>query len=220
MQLWTGSAWVAAYVSGSGYLAAANDLSDVANASTARTNLGLAIGADVLAYDSNLQSFVAAFTLPIADGAANYVLMTDGSGTLGFAVAATGDVTLAGTQTLTNKTISDGVYSGSVDQTGSVRGGLTAVAALDIDCSQGNFFTKTISTSGTFTFSNAPSSRSYSFTLELTQDGGAVTWPATVRWPNNIAPFLSINRTNLFMFVTDDGGTIWRGASLVNYFTT
>jgi len=59
----------------------------------------------VLAYDSNLQSFVTAFTLPTADSTANYVLKTDGAGTLGFAVAATGDVTLTGTQTLTNKTL-------------------------------------------------------------------------------------------------------------------
>jgi hypothetical protein len=41
MQVYTGSAWVAAYVSGTGFLAAANNLSDVASTSTARTNLGL-----------------------------------------------------------------------------------------------------------------------------------------------------------------------------------
>jgi hypothetical protein len=41
MRLYTGSAWVAAYVSGSGFLAAANNLSDLANNGTARTNLGL-----------------------------------------------------------------------------------------------------------------------------------------------------------------------------------
>jgi chemotaxis protein histidine kinase CheA len=54
MQLWTGSAWVAAYVSGSGYLAAANNLSDVSSTSSARTNLGLAIGTNVQAYDADL----------------------------------------------------------------------------------------------------------------------------------------------------------------------
>jgi hypothetical protein len=41
MRLYTGSAWVAAYVSGASYLLAANNLSDVASTSTSRTNLGL-----------------------------------------------------------------------------------------------------------------------------------------------------------------------------------
>lgn len=49
MKVYTGSAWVAAYVSGSGFLSTANNLSDVASTSAARTNLGLAIGTDVLA---------------------------------------------------------------------------------------------------------------------------------------------------------------------------
>jgi hypothetical protein len=40
--------------SGSGDLLAANNLSDVANAGTARTNLGLAIGTNVQAYDAQL----------------------------------------------------------------------------------------------------------------------------------------------------------------------
>lgn len=41
MYVYTGAAWVAAYVSGAGYLAAANNLSDLGSAATARTNLGL-----------------------------------------------------------------------------------------------------------------------------------------------------------------------------------
>ncbi len=73
----------------SGVLASANNLSDVANAGTSRTNLGVAIGSDVLAYDANLQSFLTAFTLPTSDGTANQALTTNGSGTIGFESFAT-----------------------------------------------------------------------------------------------------------------------------------
>ena len=48
MKVYTGSAWVDAYSSGTTFLTKANNLSDLTNTSTARTNLGVAIGTDVL----------------------------------------------------------------------------------------------------------------------------------------------------------------------------
>jgi len=92
------------------------------------------------------------------------------------------------------------------------------VAALDINCTLGNYFIKTIAGASTFTFSNPPASGiSYSFTLELTHTSGTVTWPASVKWPGDTAPTLTAGKTHLFMFVTDDSGTTWRGSYLPNY---
>lgn len=45
------------------------------------------IGTTVLAYDSNLQTFVTGFTLPSVDGSSGQALTTNGSGTLSFADA-------------------------------------------------------------------------------------------------------------------------------------
>ena len=93
-----------------------------------------------------------------------------------------------------------------------------AVSALDIDLSTGNYFTKTINANSTFTFSNPPASGTVgSFTLELTHTSGTVTWPTSVKFPKDTAPTLTTGKTHLFVFVTDDGGTRYRGAALADY---
>lgn len=63
----------------------------VESGATLKTSLGLTIGTDVQAYDSNLTSFVNTFTLPTADGSADQVLKTNGSGTLSFTTITSGD---------------------------------------------------------------------------------------------------------------------------------
>lgn len=107
--------------------------------------------------------------------------------------------------------------SGRILFTGPIDQNIVSVPALDINCSSGNYFTKTISSDSTFTVSNVPTGRVYSFTLELTHTSGIVTWFANVQWPNNVPPSLTTGKTHLFMFVTDDGGSRWRGSYLINY---
>jgi len=88
IKVYTGSAWVAAYVSGSGFLSSANNLSDLSSTSSARTNLGLVIGTDVLA--------------PSGSGASLTSLNANNisSGTLGVARGGTGSATLTANNVL------------------------------------------------------------------------------------------------------------------------
>jgi len=105
----------------------------------------------------------------------------------------------------------------TVDINGAQSANIVAVAVLDIDCSLGNTFTKTINANSTFTVSNVPASRSYAFTLEVTHTSGIITWFSGVTWPGGTAPTLTTGKVHLFMFFTDDGGTTWRASSLINY---
>jgi hypothetical protein len=104
-----------------------------------------------------------------------------------------------------------------LDLSGNYASNITAMGALDVDCSTANYFTKTINGASTFTFSSPPASRAYAFALELTHTSGTITWPTSVKWPKDTAPTLTTGKTHIFIFVTDDGGTRWRGASLVDY---
>lgn len=104
------------------------------------------------------------------------------------------------------------------DFNGAIAQNIVAVSSTSVDCSTGNYFTKTISTTTTFTFDNVPASRRYGFVLQLTNGGAStVNWPAAVVWPSATAPTLTSSGVDLLIFVTSDGGTTWRGSSLVNY---
>ena len=118
--------------------------------------------------------------------------------------------TTVGVSTVTTTLDVDGAYTSSV----------SAVAALDIDLSASNYFTKTIAGDSTFTFSNPPASGTVgSFTLEVNYSSGNITWPGSVYWNGNgqTAPTITAGKVQLYMFVTRDGGTTYRGALLADY---
>jgi hypothetical protein len=87
-----------------------------------------------------------------------------------------------------------------------------------IDLTDGNVHNVTLTANCTFTFSNPPASgTSGSFTLFLNQDGTGsrtATWPGSVKWAGGTAPTLTTtaSRTDILVFTTIDGGTIWYGA--------
>ena len=109
-------------------------------------------------------------------------------------------------------------FSGGTNITGSQTSNISAMGANAVDCSAGNYFTKTITGATTFTFTNVPTGVAYTFTMEVTLNGSnAITWPASVKWPADTAPSITDGKTQLFVFITDDGGTRWRGSSVVDY---
>lgn len=194
-----GGAWAAAYIPAEGYLTDGD------------------IGSTVQAYDSNLQSFVTAFTLPTSDGTANQVLKTDGSGVIGFASAATGDVTLSGTQTLTNKTIEAGTFTNGYTEEVATANTSTAYT---IDLANGTVQVITLTGNCTYTFPTATAGKS--FILLQKQDGTGsrtVTWPSSVKWPAGTAPTITSTASKLDKYIFTSDGTNWYGSDAGKNYT-
>jgi hypothetical protein len=86
------------------------------------------------------------------------------------------------------------------------------MAASEINLANGNVFTKTISADTTFTITGVPTGKAATFSLVLTNGGAyAITWPASVKWPNGSVPTLATTGVDLLTFLTPDGGTTWYG---------
>jgi hypothetical protein len=90
-------------------------------------------------------------------------------------------------------------------------------ATYTIDLESGNVFNLTLTGNCTYTFSNPPASGSAgAFTLIQNQDGTGsrtVAWPASVEWAGGSAPTITstASSTDVFTFITTDGGTTWYG---------
>lgn len=129
-------------------------------------------------------------------------------------VAGTGNVTLNGVQTLTNKTLT----SPAVNQPVTTGGKETkvAIAASNIDLSTANYFSKTISATTTFTVSNVPTTGTVaSFILDLTNGGSqTINWWSGMKWAGGTAPTLTSSGRDVLGFFTHDGGTTWTGLLL------
>jgi hypothetical protein len=113
-------------------------------------------------------------------------------------VYTTGNQTIQGVKTFTA-----GICCDTVTMSGNA-----------IDCSAGTSFTKTVTASTTFSFTNVPEGATCCVTLILRNGGSyTVTWPASVKWTEDTIPDLMQNGTDVLTFITCDGGLTWYGTT-------
>lgn len=110
-----------------------------------------------------------AFTFPTSDGTNGQVLSTNGSGTVTWSNAATGDVTTTGTQTLTNKTLTDPAIIGTIKEDIYT---ITDGAAFEIDPGNGSVQLITLGASRTPKATNFTAGESV---ILMVEDGTAYT---------------------------------------------
>jgi len=117
------------------------------------------------------------------------------------------------------------IVSGGLDVNGGITGslqtdryslGLTSLGnasgSMSIDLSTANYFTATTTAATNWSITNTPSNRAVGFVLALTSGGAETqTWPSEVKWPNATAPTLTAAGQDTLTFITDNGGTTWRG---------
>ncbi len=132
---------------------------------------------------------------PTSDGTNGQFIKTNGSGTLSFASAGTGDVTTTGTQTLTNKTLTDPAIIGAIaEDVYTISDG----AAFEIDPGNGTIQLITLGASRTPKATNFAAGESVTLMVD---DGTAytLTWTDStfggsgVVWKTNggVAPTLN-----------------------------
>lgn len=109
----------------------------------------------------------------------------------------------------------------TIDLTGNFGQTITSVSGAtglaSVNCSNSNYYTITVNGNIELAFTTVPAGRAYYFTIEVTHTSGTITWPSSVKWPSDTAPTLTTGKTHLFSFITDDGGTRWRGSFLKDY---
>ena len=118
---------------------------------------------------------------------------------------ASGSVTL---NVATSPSFSGVVFAESVQEDYDALSGTSP--APDADNAGG--FSLTMTGNTTFSFGGVTSGRAVGFVLQLTGNGGTVTWPASVDWAGGTAPDAPASgESNLYAFYSRDGGSNWIG---------
>lgn len=149
-----------------------------------------------------IESTTQVLTLPTTTGSASYVLSTDGSGTLSWVAGASGDVTLTGVQTLTNKTLTEPAITGTIVEDIFT---ITDGAAFEVDPGNGSVQLITLGASRTPKCTNFVAGESITLMVD---DGSAytltwtdATWGAGgVIWTGGTAPTLATSGYSVIQF--------------------
>jgi hypothetical protein len=84
-------------------------------------------------------------------------------------------------------------------------------SSVTIDLSTANNFRRQFNGNATITISNAPSGKSFGFTLVMVNAGAyTITWP-TIKWVSGSSPLLTSSGTDVIVIYTYDGGTTYYG---------
>lgn len=99
---------------------------------------------------------------------------------------------------------------------GNIAGKIVAMGVSNshtVNCASGTYFTLTGNGATSVAFANAPNSAIYTMMLIIT-GGSSLTWSSSPKWPSGSAPTKSGN-TDIWCFLTDNGGATWRGNLVV-----
>lgn len=164
----------------------------VAQTARAAINFVGATGTDDEANDQTIITIAASALSGLGAGVATF-LATPSSANLRAALTdetGTGAAVFATSPTLATPVIN-----------GQTQGGAIAVAAMAIDWSLGQVFTKTLAAgANTFTFSNQASGMV--IVVRVTGAASTLTWP-TVLWAGGVAPTQTASGTDVYTFVHD-----------------
>ena len=152
----------------------------------------------------------------VAPGTTGNVLTSNGTTWASTALSA-GDVTLTGTQTLTNKTIEAGVFTNGYTEEVATANTSTAYT---IDLAGGSVQVLTLTGNCTFTFPTATAGKGLTILLKQDATGSrTVTWPAAVKWPAGTAPTITATASKLDKYVFTADGTNWYGSNAGQNYT-
>ena len=89
-------------------------------------------------------------------------------------------------------------------------------SSCNINLANGAYVTATLNQTTTFTFTTGVTVGALGFALQLTNGSGGpytITWPASVKWPNNAIPTRTTtdSKTDVWVFNSTDNGTSWYG---------